>query len=146
MCFRNKTRECHKHYRVRHECERFFKLIFVNLLIFQVEFAAPVGYKEPESWKKVEEDEVAMDPADLMPEPSGFVAFRGAGNRLDGKKRKDSTSNDTTPSKPVYVRGIPDYDYEIGTLRFIRRSTKPTRDSGSSNKFKAFSGTGFSIR
>lgn len=87
-----------------------------------------------------------VDPADLMPEPTGFVAFRGAGNRLDGKKRKDSGSTDSVPVKPVYVRGIPDYDYTIGTLRFIRRSTKPCRDSESSSQFKAFSGTGFSIR
>lgn len=33
---------------------------------------------------------MAVDPAEFMPEPSGFVAFKGAGNRLDGKKRKDT--------------------------------------------------------
>lgn len=57
---------------------------------------------------------MSVDPADMMPEPSGFVAFRGQGNRLDGKRRKDSTSSDPVPPKPTYVRGIPDYDYEIG--------------------------------
>jgi hypothetical protein len=29
-----------------------------------------------------------VDPAELMPEPTSFVAFCGEGNKLDGKKRK----------------------------------------------------------
>ncbi|CAH1164793.1 unnamed protein product [Phaedon cochleariae] len=111
-----------------------------------VEFAAPVGYKEPERIKK-EEEEAAMDPADLMPEPSGFVAFRGAGNRLDGKKRKDSTSSESSAPKVVYVKGIPDYDYQIGTLKFIRRTVKQkSKDEEETSEFQAFSGTGFSLR
>lgn len=90
---------------------------------------------------------MAVDPADLMPEPSGFVAFRGAGNRLDGKKRKESTSSDISTPKPVYVKGIPDYDYQIGTLKFIRRPVKQkNNDSEENSGFKAFSGTGFSLR
>ncbi|XP_017785704.1 PREDICTED: ubiquitin fusion degradation protein 1 homolog [Nicrophorus vespilloides] len=110
-----------------------------------VEFAAPVGYKEPEKVKKVEE-EMSVDPADLMPEPSGFVAFAGTGNRLDGKRRKDSTSVDAAPSKPLYVRGIPDYNYMPGHLKFIRRVDKPgnsskDKDDGGDD-FKAFSGSG----
>lgn len=44
---------------------------------------------EPEPVKK-QEEEMAVDPAEFMPEPLGFVAFKGAGNRLDGKKRKDT--------------------------------------------------------
>ncbi|KAJ8975763.1 hypothetical protein NQ317_004813 [Molorchus minor] len=111
-----------------------------------VEFAAPVGYKEPQQTQKSDE-EMAVDPADLMPEPSGFIAFRGAGNRLDGKKRKDSTSSDVPSSKPVYVKGIPDYDYEIGTLRFIRRPMKQkNNENEEDSEFRAFSGTGFSLR
>jgi len=111
-----------------------------------VEFAAPVGYKEPEVVKKHEE-EMAVDPSDLMPEPSGFVAFKGAGNRLDGKKRKDSTSAEQSAHKPVYVRGIPDYDYQIGTLKFIRTTVKQKNNETSENdEFKPFSGAGFSLR
>ncbi|XP_057657103.1 ubiquitin fusion degradation protein 1 homolog isoform X2 [Diorhabda carinulata] len=110
-----------------------------------VEFAAPVGYKEPEKEKK-EHEEMSVDPADLMPEPSGFVAFRGAGNRLDGKKRKDTAGSENI-SKPTYVKGIPDYDYKIGTLKFIRRTVKPkSNDAPEDTEFKAFSGTGFSLR
>ncbi|KAL1502588.1 hypothetical protein ABEB36_007711 [Hypothenemus hampei] len=111
-----------------------------------VEFAAPVGYKEPEPIKKKEE-EMAVDPAEFMLEPSGFIAFKGTGNRLDGKKRKDSSSTDQTTHKPVYVRGIPDYDYEIGTLKFIRTTIKPKNNGTEENdEFKPFSGTGFSLR
>ncbi|CAH0548697.1 unnamed protein product [Brassicogethes aeneus] len=113
-----------------------------------VEFEAPVGYKEPEHIKKEDED-MQIDPSELMPEPAGFIAFKGAGNRLDGKKRKDSTSSDSTtlPTKTAYVRGIPDYDYEIGTLKFIRRNFKPaSKESAENIDFKAFSGNGFSLK
>ncbi|KAL3271818.1 hypothetical protein HHI36_022288 [Cryptolaemus montrouzieri] len=109
-----------------------------------VEFAAPIGYKEPDSRKKQEEEDMSVDPADLMPEPSGFVAFRGTGNRLDGKKRKDSTEGPSP--KPVYVRGIPDYDYEIGTLKFMRRSTKQNNKDNGKDEFKPFSGSGNVLR
>lgn len=91
---------------------------------------------------------MVVDPADLMPEPSGFVAFRGQGNRLDGKRRKDSVSSDTTPPKPTYVRGIPDYDYEIGSLKFIRwmGKTPSNKDDEENSEFKAFSGAGFTLK
>ncbi|GJQ79846.1 putative ubiquitin fusion degradation protein UFD1 [Trypoxylus dichotomus] len=112
-----------------------------------VEFAPPVGYQEKEQVKKPAEEDMVVDPADLMPEPSGFVAFRGQGNRLDGKKRKDSTSLDAPQPKPVYIRGIPDYDYQIGTLRFIRCVEKPGSSKDKDiDEFKAFSGTGFSLK
>lgn len=90
-----------------------------------VEFAAPVGYKEPE--REVKKDENSIDPEDMMPDPTGFVAFKGQGNRLDGKKRKDSALPENQTTKPVYVRGIPDYDYKIGTLRFLR-NVKPVNN------------------
>lgn len=83
-----------------------------------VEFAPPVGYKEPQKIEKKQEAEV--DPADLMPEPTGFIAFKGEGNRLDGKKKKDASPTEKTVEKPVYVKGIPDYDYQIGSLKFLR--------------------------
>lgn len=88
-----------------------------------VEFAPPLGYVEKETKK----DENVVDPADLMPAPSGFVPFKGEGNRLDGKKRRDFAKPEVTTSKPAYVRGIPDYDYKIGTLTFLRIS-KPVNN------------------
>lgn len=91
-----------------------------------VEFAPPVGYKEPEREAKKQVDEIE-DLADLMPVPTGFVPFKGEGVRLDGKKRKDTPKQETPAAKPTYIRGIPDYDYQIGTLRFLR-SMKPANN------------------
>lgn len=66
---------------------------------FKVEFAPPVGYKEEEHIPKsaggssgVSMDE---DPAVIMPEPSGFIAFSGEGNRLDGKKKKLTSESES---------------------------------------------------
>lgn len=37
------------------------------------------------------------DPSTMMPEPSGFVAFSGEGNRLDGKKKKLISESESEP-------------------------------------------------
>lgn len=45
------------------------------------------------------------DPAAMMPEPSGFIAFSGEGNRLDGKKKKlisESESDQQSQARQVY--------------------------------------------
>lgn len=67
---------------------------------------------------------------------------------LDGKQKK--TSESESPVKPVvaYQRGIPDYDYQIGTLRFIRTSAKVAEDQDNSDapQFQPFSGSGQSLR
>lgn len=110
-----------------------------------VEFAPPLGYKEPE--RQMRNEEKNIDPADLMPAPTGFVPFKGQGNRLDGKKRKDSSQFESITNKVAYVRGIPDYDYKIGTLRFLR-NMKPVnnKEVKDQDEFKAFTGEGFSLR
>ncbi|KAM7311761.1 ubiquitin recognition factor in ER-associated degradation protein 1 [Ixodes scapularis] len=75
------------------------------------------------------------------------MAFSGKGTRLDGKARsQESTSNDVVKLPPR--RGIPDYDYEIGTLRFIRTARPAQEDPDSKNEeqFEAFSGEGRSLR
>lgn len=45
------------------------------------------------------------DPASMMPEPSGFIAFSGEGNRLDGKKKKltSESESDMQSSQPRQV-------------------------------------------
>jgi len=40
-----------------------------------------LGYKDPETVSKKKDEDMVIDPAELMPEPSGFVAFKGEGNR-----------------------------------------------------------------
>ena len=119
-----------------------------------VDFAPPVGYKEPEPSKPAasgDDDEEPMDMSDLMPEPKGFIAFGGEGVRLDGKKKRTNSESEVPKIKQEYVRGIPDYDYEIGLLKFIRNS-KPKKDGVSNdgnddgNDFEAFKGKGKSLR
>lgn len=85
-----------------------------------VEFEAPVGYQEPKHEKKTAAEEMMVDPADLMPVPTGFMAFKGSGNRLDGKKKKENTDDQLNQVKAAYQRGIPDYDYTLGTIQFLR--------------------------
>jgi ubiquitin fusion degradation protein 1 len=129
-----------------------------------VDFAPPVGYKEPTGHKKTggaeggkagdeEEEELQepMDVTDLMPKT--FSAFSGEGNRLDGKKKKSGNSeSEAVAHKPKveYVRGIPDYDYEVGTLSFIRWKPKKAKaeDNGEDGGggFEAFKGEGKSLR
>ncbi|PSN57078.1 hypothetical protein C0J52_01311 [Blattella germanica] len=66
---------------------------------------------------------------------------------LDGKKKKESPSSSKTPMKVAYQRGIPDYNYKIGTLRFIRNSRPPSKENKEPiEEFKAFTGEGFSLR
>lgn len=62
-----------------------------------MEFAPPVGYKEDRHMTKGDSgaDGMDEDPAEMMPEQSGFVAFSGEGNRLDGKKKKLISESDS---------------------------------------------------
>lgn len=118
-----------------------------------VEFAPPVGYKEENHMTRRRDSAEGMDedPASMMPESSAFMAFSGEGNRLDGKKKKLVSESDSEPqaaqARQPYVRGIPDYDYEIGTLRFIRNSRPATaREETPVEPFQAFTGEGFTLR
>ena len=132
-----------------------------------VDFAPPVGYQDPStkfgSSKNPagsgngehlsDEEDAPMDMSHLMPEPTGFVPFAGSGNRLDGKTKRTTSESGSTangPTKVEYVRGIPDYDYVIGTLTFIRNSRPPkidaSKDNDKSTGFEAFKGEGKSLR
>ncbi|VVC26650.1 Hypothetical protein CINCED_3A023622 [Cinara cedri] len=109
-----------------------------------VDFAAPVGYQEPTQEKKPTTEEMMVDPADLMPEPSGFIAFKGAGNRLDGKKKKENTNDQPNQVKAAYQRGIPDYDYTLGSIQFLRNIRPVINDNEDEvqDGFKPFAGSG----
>jgi len=72
--------------------------------------------------------------------------------RLDGKKKRTTSESEVPKLKQDYVRGIPDYDYEIGFLKFIRNS-KPKNNGKSSednndedSSFEAFRGQGKTLR
>ncbi|CAG2065961.1 unnamed protein product [Timema podura] len=109
-----------------------------------VEFAPPVGYKEPKPIKKSEEE---PNQEDLSLDPLEFVAFKGEGNRLDGKKKKDVLHPKPTMLKGGVPRVIPDYNYKVGTVRFLRNTKAPLKENKEPiEEFKAFKGEGFSLR
>lgn len=112
-----------------------------------VDFEAPVGYKEPTREKP------KANTAENADEFSGIsindiqskLPFTGKGNRLDGKPIKVDSTVDPRKSIPEEVlRAIPDYDYKIGTLKFWRhnRSTSQEKDNETDFEFKPFQGVG----
>jgi len=139
-----------------------------------VDFAPPVGYQEPtapgtsgassggragggvgaDSGAHLDNDEEPeMDVSQMLPEQQGFVPFVGSGNRLDGKQWRISEKIERP--KQEYVRGIPDYDYEVGTLTFIRSrapnsaaaaAAAAVNGKDESSGFTAFQGEGKSLR
>ncbi|XP_063578839.1 ubiquitin recognition factor in ER-associated degradation protein 1 isoform X1 [Pongo abelii] len=86
-----------------------------------VDFDAPLGYKEPE--RQVQHEESTEGEADHSGYAGelGFRAFSGSGNRLDGKKKGVEPS--PSPIKPGDIkRGIPNYEFKLGKITFIRNS------------------------
>jgi ubiquitin fusion degradation protein 1 len=68
--------------------------------------------------------------------------------RLDGKIRK--VKNEELPPiiKASYQRGVPDFDYQFGNLKFIRAVKKEDEKEKETleSTFEAFSGAGQSLR
>lgn len=112
-----------------------------------VDFAAPVGYQEPErQYRKMEQTDGADAEEEPMDIPESFMAFAGQGNRLDGKKKgtdpAPATSNGQTPTR----RGIPNYNFKRGTISFIRTVKPAAQDTEEEDMFEAFSGQGQSLK
>ncbi|XP_034799645.2 ubiquitin recognition factor in ER-associated degradation protein 1-like [Pan paniscus] len=108
-----------------------------------VDFDAPLGYKEPE--RQVQHEELTEGEADHSGYAGelGFRAFSGSGNRLDGKKESPS------PIKPGDIkRGIPNYEFKLGKTPFIRNAcplVKKFEEDEAGGRFVAFSGEGQSL-
>ncbi|XP_064889149.1 ubiquitin recognition factor in ER-associated degradation protein 1 isoform X1 [Columba livia] len=113
-----------------------------------VDFDAPLGYKEPERSAQHEETTDVEEDHSGYVSDIGFRAFSGSGNRLDGKKKGVEPS--PSPIKPGDIRrGIPNYDFKIGRITFIRNSrpqVKKVEEDESGSRFIAFSGEGQSLR
>uniref|UniRef100_A0A3Q3KKG3 Ubiquitin recognition factor in ER-associated degradation protein 1 n=1 Tax=Monopterus albus TaxID=43700 RepID=A0A3Q3KKG3_MONAL len=108
-----------------------------------VDFDAPLGYKEPERRAQHQEEPAS----EYMSETN--KAFTGSGNRLDGKTKGIEPS--PAPLAPSDIkRGIPNYEFKVGRITFIRNSRpqakKTTDDDDAMNRFIAFSGQGQSLR
>lgn len=64
---------------------------------------------------------------------------------MDGKERKDAPASAPGPSRTPYIRGVPDYDYKIGTLKFLR-NVKPSKEiQQKTPEFKPFQGTSYTL-
>ncbi|XP_055260651.1 ubiquitin recognition factor in ER-associated degradation protein 1 isoform X1 [Moschus berezovskii] len=113
-----------------------------------VDFDAPLGYKEPE--RQAQHEDSAEGEADHSGYTGelGFRAFSGSGNRLDGKKKGVEPS--PSPVRPGDIkRGIPNYEFKLGKITFIRNSrplVKKVEEDEAGGRFVAFSGEGQSLR
>ena len=131
-----------------------------------VDFAPPVDYVEPKclptSTQNISSTPKATNPMTVTSvdhsssvsssykNSSTILPFHGQGNRLNGKnKPKDQEQQQHNNLQIPQTRGIPNYDYEYGTLQFLRiplRSmndqTNETTEISSSNAFQPFSGEG----
>lgn len=115
-----------------------------------VEFDAPVGYKEPERVTK-QEEEMDVEQSQMAHIDNIFYAFKGEGSRLDGKKIKDPIKNELPPAHILkkYTRGVPDYDHNIFELKFdrsVRSRSSASQSEKDENQFKTFQGEGQSLR
>ncbi|XP_062505432.1 ubiquitin recognition factor in ER-associated degradation protein 1-like [Corticium candelabrum] len=113
-----------------------------------VDFAPPVGYKEPEYVKpKPITNDVVADGVAVVDDQ--FRAFTGAGQRLDGKKPKRLPAvASVSTSGPR--RGIPNYDYKKGKLTFPKAASiskvEEQGESAECSTFEPFCGQGATIR
>ena len=127
----------------------------------RVDFAPPVGYQEP-TRESLKQPEVVDQEMNEEESDSGgpnikvdFEAFSGQGNRLDGNKQNANKNTSPTGSgKAPARRGIPDYGYKIGYLKFIRNPSKSNaskaeeaaEEEAKRTSFIAFSGEGQTIK
>ncbi|XP_005107178.1 ubiquitin recognition factor in ER-associated degradation protein 1 [Aplysia californica] len=112
----------------------------------RVDFAPPVGYKEPERQIRPMDHLDGQEPEeDSMEIPQSFVPFAGQGNRLDGKKKGTDMASGSGSAAGQQRRGIPNYNFKRGTISFIR-SVRPATNGHSEEdddkQFEAFSGEG----
>lgn len=136
----------------------------------EVDFAPPVGYVEPKYTPSSSQNiattpktsnPMAMTPADPQlsipssyKSPATFMPFHGTGQRLNGKTKSKDQEQPATTAQFQQARGIPNYEYEYGTLQFIRvplrsmndengtGSTSSTTEKGNPSPFQPFSGEG----
>jgi len=114
-----------------------------------VEFAAPVGYEEPKRMVGGDSENKEESDEEMLQEPTGFYTFQGSGNRLDGKKKNLQLTEEEIKEKIVHKRGIPDYDYEVGYVKFWRKAPKTTNTTNVPDEesvFNVFEGEGTSLR
>ncbi|CAG5124694.1 unnamed protein product [Candidula unifasciata] len=116
----------------------------------RVDFAPPVGYKEPgRITKPAEQMESANTETDEPDDELIFRPFAGEGNRLDGKRRSAESSSSAVINTEPARRGIPNYNFKRGTITFIRNVrpvTNGNTEEEEAKHFEAFSGQGQTLK
>nr|CAH8829606.1 unnamed protein product [Trichobilharzia regenti] len=120
-----------------------------------VDFAPPVGYQAADSGssdKRAEKDanKIEEDPIEIPSIAQGFQAFSGAGYRLDGKNKADKTnelgSSQSSGQSKQRERGVPNYNYQPGSLTFFRNLKNLSAQKTEESVFKPFGGTGHQLK
>lgn len=134
-----------------------------------VDFDTPVGYTEPKrpeqsssipipkstslQNRKILEHQMAGSPLGTpeirskiehhlinQSKDAAYNEFTGQAYRLDGKRRgTKAKSNAVQADFSKYVRGIPNTEWEVGTINFIRATKSSSKDE-KEKVFKAFEG------
>ena len=100
--------------------------------------------KEEEGERRRAEDESKAAGQEIQKKVQEFARknsriFGGSGRRIDGVEVE--TNDDMT--KVNLPRGVPNYEWEFGTLNFIRGNKPPKKEANTSKVlFKAFGGSG----
>lgn len=120
-----------------------------------VDFAPPVGYQPTDSGsssKQSDQDlhKIEEDHIEIPSVVQGFQAFSGTGYRLDGKNKQDKT-DETDNSQSLgqlkeRERGVPNYNYQPGSLTFFRCLKQIPAEKIEEPVFKPFSGTGHQLK
>ncbi|KAF6151902.1 hypothetical protein GIB67_010476 [Kingdonia uniflora] len=107
---------------------------------FEVDFAPPLDYKEPErpAASVVSSKEPAQEA--LVEEEPKFIPFTGVGKRLDGKPKRQSSSSVTSPS------GLKDKQLVAANCEYFLAMQIPAKETKQEQlekkeepKFQAFS-------
>ena len=115
----------------------------------EVDFAPPEGYVFPERKAPVREEmETDLEDPDVLASAAlqqNFFAFKGTGQRLDGKT-KGTDSPGLVNQGPV-KRGIPNYSYKPNKITFpsakkLDRTYAPNKPETPDDSFAAFEGKG----
>lgn len=95
-----------------------------------VDFETPIGFEEHQQQQKkmkelaeqnAERKRIEEEVALYLNENAKKLPFSGKGQRLDGKPQKEKTDDEEESRKPLeYTRGVPDYSWRMGTLKFNR--------------------------
>lgn len=108
-------------------------------ILENAEVGSPLG--TPEIREKIAEHLISQAKED------SYNQFVGKANRLDGKKKGTSSKkNQIQADFSKYIRGVPDFEWKVGTLTYIRAVKPDVPDSERKIDFVEFGGSGTKLR